>query len=47
MLNEAEMKHRMKLAHAFDVPIVNYGMAIACMNGILKRSLEVFPDAMD
>ncbi|MCR4589667.1 MAG: [FeFe] hydrogenase H-cluster maturation GTPase HydF [Lachnospiraceae bacterium] len=42
MLNEAEMKYRVKKARENGVPIVNYGMAIACMNGILQRSLEVF-----
>lgn len=44
MLNEAEMKHRVKTAKAADVPIVNYGVAIAHVNGILRRSLELFPD---
>ncbi len=40
MLNEKEMKHRMQISYECDVPIVNYGMAIAHMNGILNRSLE-------
>lgn len=44
MLNEAEMKSRIKTAKEKDIPIVNYGVAIAHMNGILKRSLELFPD---
>ena len=44
MLNEAEMKHRINTAVHSGVPIVNYGVAIAHMNGILKRSLELFPD---
>ncbi len=43
MLNEKEMKNRIRLAVEQGVPIVNYGVGIACMNGILKRSLEVFP----
>lgn len=43
MLNEAEMKHRIKTATDAGVPIVNYGVAIAHINGILKRSLELFP----
>ena len=43
MLNEAEMKHRIKTATDSGVPIVNYGVAIAHINGILKRSLELFP----
>ncbi|MBQ6614133.1 MAG: [Clostridia bacterium] len=44
MLNEAEMTSRVKTAKAANVPVVNYGVAIAHMNGILKRSLELFPD---
>ncbi len=44
MLNEAETKHRMHCAKSAGVPIVNYGIAIAGMHGILKRSLELFPD---
>ncbi len=47
MLNETEMKHRMEIAQSQGVPIVNYGIAIAGMNGILKRSLELFPDVME
>ena len=46
MLNEAEMKHRMRRAAEAGVPIVNYGIAIAGMHGILKRSLELFPDLL-
>ena len=42
MLNEAEMKSRLKKASGQNIPIVNYGMAIAYMNGILERSLEIF-----
>ena len=44
MLNEAEMKHRVERARNANVPIVNYGIAIAHMHGILKRSLEPFRD---
>ncbi len=44
MLNKAEMKHRIKMAKAANIPIVNYGVAIAHINGILKRSLKIFPD---
>ena len=44
MLNEAQMKSRVKRAVEAGVPIVNYGIAIACMHGILKRSLECIPD---
>lgn len=42
MLNEAEMKHRMAKAEEQGVPMVNYGMAIAAMHGILDRSLRIF-----
>ncbi len=43
MLNEAEMTHRTNTAISAGVPIVNYGIAIAQMHGILKRSVELFP----
>jgi len=46
MLNEAEMGHRIRTAAAAGVPIVNYGIAIARMHGILARSLEPFPDML-
>ena len=42
MLNETEMKSRLKKANEQNIPIVNYGMAIAYMNGILERSMEIF-----
>ena len=44
MLNEREMKYRLKCAEDENIPITNYGTAIAFMNGILKRSLAVFPE---
>lgn len=43
MLNEREVKYRMKCAVDAGVPFTNYGTAIAFMNGILKRSIEIFP----
>lgn len=42
-LNEREMKYRIAGAEDAGVPITNYGIAIACMQGILRRSLEPFP----
>ena len=42
-LNEKEMKHRIRMASRQNVPITNYGILIAYMQGILKRSLEPFP----
>ena len=47
MLNEAEMKSRIARAVENGVPIVNYGVAIAMMHGILERSLEPFPDILE
>ncbi len=44
MLNEREMLYRMKCALDAGVPMTNYGTAIAYMNGILKRTLSMFPD---
>lgn len=44
MLNEREVKYRMKCAEDQKVPFTNYGMAIAQMKGILKRSIELFPN---
>lgn len=44
MLNEREMKHRIKCAADANIPITNYGMTIAYVNGILKKSLEIFPE---
>jgi [FeFe] hydrogenase H-cluster maturation GTPase HydF len=43
MLTEREMKYRQKCAMDQDVPITNYGIIIAYMQGILRRSLEAFP----
>ena len=44
MLNEREMKYRIACCQDQNVPITNYGIAIARMTGILKRSLEPFPE---
>lgn len=44
MLNEREMHYRMKCAVEQDVPFSNYGITIAYMNGILKRSVEILPE---
>lgn len=42
MINEREMKYRLECAKKAGVPMTNYGMAIAHIHGILKRSLEIF-----
>ena len=46
MLNAREMKSRLGISEDEGVPMTNYGVAIAMMNGILKRSLEPFPDIL-
>lgn len=45
MLNDREMRYRIASCRAAGVPIVNYGIAIAEMHGILRRSLAPFPQA--
>ena len=47
MLNEKEMQNRLMIAKENNVAIVNYGILIAYMNGILKRSLEIFPEILN
>lgn len=42
MINEREMKRRLRAAENAGVPMTNYGMAIAHMHGILKRATEIF-----
>lgn len=44
MLNEREMKYRIGCAQDQGIPIANYGMVIAYIHGILKRSLSPFPE---
>ena len=44
MLNEREMKYRLSCAEDQGVPITNYGILIAYIKGILKRSVELFPE---
>ncbi len=45
MLGDKEMKSRINKCKSVNVPVVNYGVAIAMMQNILERSLEVFGDA--
>ena len=44
MLSDREMKNRLSIASTEDIPFTNYGIAISYMNGILKRTIEIFPD---
>ena len=44
MLLEKEVQNRMKRTLESEIPFTNYGTMLAYLNGILKRSLELFPD---
>ena len=45
MLNKQEMQYRLHYAEEMGVPITNYGMFIAYIQGILPRALASFPEA--
>lgn len=47
MLPEREMQNRLFQAEQEKLPMTNYGILIAYMKGILKRSLEPFPELAD
>ncbi|MBR2071741.1 MAG: [Phascolarctobacterium sp.] len=47
MLNEREIMYRNKCAHLQNIPMTNYGIAIAYLNGILKRTISPFPEVRD
>lgn len=47
MLNEREMQYRIEYAKSHNIPITNYGVFLAQINGILFRSLEIFPELQD
>ena len=44
MITEKEVQYRMNMALDEGIPFTNYGTAIAFMQGILKRSTEMFED---
>lgn len=46
MLNERAMHSRLEAAEKQNVPMTNYGIAIAQMHGILRRSVAMFPDIL-
>lgn len=46
MLNDKEMKYRIELCKNSNVPVLNYGMAIAVMHGVFERSTELFRDEL-
>lgn len=45
MLNKREMQYRLSYAQEMNIPITNYGMFIAYVQGILPRALAPFPAA--
>jgi [FeFe] hydrogenase H-cluster maturation GTPase HydF len=46
MLNEREMKYRLRCAADQGIPITNYGIVIAHTQGILRRSVAMFPNIL-
>lgn len=46
MLTERELHYRKNTAEGERIPFTNYGIAMAFMNGILKRSVTLFPDVV-
>ncbi len=46
MINRKEMLYRIQTAEDAGVPIVNYGVLLAKMHGVLRRALEPFPLAL-
>ncbi len=44
MITEKEVMSRMEKAKEQNIPFTNYGILISYMNGILKKSIEVFPE---
>ena len=47
MLNEKEMKYRLRSCMTAGVPVTNYGILIAYLNGILKRTIQPFAEVAD
>jgi hypothetical protein len=45
MLNKAEMRYRMNYAREHGIPMTNYGMLIAHVQGVLERAIAPFPSA--
>lgn len=44
MLNSRTMKNRQLFCAEHNIPVTNYGVAIAYANGILKRASQIFTD---
>lgn len=47
MITRREMMRRMNIAARLGIPVTNYGTALAYLNGILERSLQIFPEIAD
>lgn len=47
MLNQREMRYRLRCAQNANVPVTNYGTLIAYLNGILSRTIQPFPELRD
>ena len=45
-LNRREMLHRLNYVQEYDLPIVNYGVLMAYIQGILPRTISLFPEAL-
>ncbi|RAK08114.1 hypothetical protein C8C77_11019 [Halanaerobium saccharolyticum] len=46
MLNRKEVLSRLEEAKKVGIPVINYGIAIAWLHGILDRALKPFPEAL-
>lgn len=46
MINRREMLNRLRKAQEANVPVTNYGVAISFLQGVIKRSLALFPSAV-
>ncbi|NSW77206.1 MAG: [FeFe] hydrogenase H-cluster maturation GTPase HydF [Candidatus Atribacteria bacterium] len=47
MINQKEMLYRLRRARENRIPITNYGVLIAYLQGILPRVIEIFPEAQN
>ncbi|MFZ2398699.1 MAG: [FeFe] hydrogenase H-cluster maturation GTPase HydF, partial [Smithella sp.] len=46
MINRREMLNRLRKAQEAGVPVTNYGVAISFLQGVISRSLALFPSAL-
>jgi [FeFe] hydrogenase H-cluster maturation GTPase HydF len=47
MLTRREMLNRLHKAQERDIPVTNYGVAISFLQGVIRRTLEPFPYALE